>query len=138
MSETEEEQLVKDLLRQKEERILIKSQRIQWNRVKKDAEKYRSHEMFVDEIVLKFNSIKGTELLIEKDIEHNNYVAIISPTDFHWGKRASQYMGGAYNRQVAKQRLFESTASLLKRLSKRGTPEKIFLAMDRDWETLWD
>lgn len=132
MSETEEEQLVKDLLRQKEERILIKSQRIQWNRVKKDAEKYRSHEMFVNEIVLKFNDIKGTELLIEGDVEHNNYIAVISPTDFHWGKRASEYMGGAYNRKIARQRLFESTASLLKRLSVRGTPEKIFLAIGGD------
>ena len=46
MANSDEEQLVKDLLRQKEERILTKYQRKEWQKVKRDAERYRNVSLF--------------------------------------------------------------------------------------------
>jgi len=132
MERSDEEQLVRDLLRQKEERILMKYQQREWKKIKKDAERYRNTSLFLDEVKIRLSDIEGTELLIEETSDSKKYIAIISPTDFHWGMMGSEYMKDKYNRSIAKDRLFTSTKDLLERLSIRGTPEQIYLAIGGD------
>jgi hypothetical protein len=131
MAVAEEEELVKDLLRQKEERILVKSQRKQWAKVKKEAERYRDLSRFLDEVKSRLSDIEVSELELE-EYNHSEYIAIISPTDFHWGKLGSSYMLDPYSRPIAKDRLFTATKDLLERISIRGLPERIFLAIGGD------
>ena len=58
LKKTDENYLEEDLLRKKEERILIKTQRIEWNRIKRDAERYRRLDLFASTISEKFKRTK--------------------------------------------------------------------------------
>lgn len=135
LAESDEEELVQDLIRRKEEHVLVRAQKKEWRRIKKDAEKYRSYKLFA-------SSLKESMMEVNKTDYHvprlslakmdNAFSVVLSPTDFHWGKYAPTYTGDPYNREIAKERLFSSTAEILSRISRRGRPEKIFLALGGD------
>ena len=134
MQGTDQMVLVEDLLRKKEERILVKAQQREWSRIKKDADKFRRREFLKDDL---FNRLMESskdyqvpKMKLPKAKE--NYSVVISPTDFHWGKYAPEFGGDAYNRDIAKQRLFDATEQLLGRLVDRGQPDHIVLALGGD------
>jgi hypothetical protein len=126
-----EDELVEDLLRRKEERVLVRAQRAAWRRVQKDADKYRSHELFAKSIAAHFQGLPRTPVRkISLYKKSGSYGLLISPTDFHWGKYAPEYTQDPYNRTIAKERLFTTTEELLGRFD--TAPEKIFLAIGGD------
>jgi predicted phosphodiesterase len=62
------------------------------------------------------------------------YTLVTSATDFHWGMRSYREESGyEYNREIAAQRLKNSTEELINRLLNTGTPDKIILAVGSDW-----
>lgn len=134
MHETDQLVLVEDLLRKKEERVLVRAQQLEWNRIKRDADKFRRREFLKDSVFERLiestKQYKIRKLKLEKAKE--DYSVVISPTDFHWGKYAPVYGGDPYNREIAKNRLFQSTEKLLGRLSERGQPDSIILALGGD------
>lgn len=131
---TSEEQLVEDLLQRKLNNVLVRSEKVEWSRIKKDAYKWRRAEFLADELAARFENvaldydIKGLDIKKSKQ----KYVAIISPTDYHWGMYGPEYTGEPYNRKIARKRLFEATEQLLCRILERGKPEKIILALGGD------
>ena len=134
MHETDQLVLVEDLLRKKEERVLVRAQQLEWNRIKRDADKFRRREFLKDSVFERLiestKQYKIKKLKLDKAKE--DYSVVISPTDFHWGKYAPVYGGDPYNREIAKKRLFQSTEKLLGRLSERGQPDSIILALGGD------
>lgn len=129
----EEDSLVSDLIRKKEERVLLKAQQQEYRRVKRDAEKFRRFKAFALNISAIFTETHAPVRDLKYRAEDlDSFSVIISPTDFHWGKHASPYMGEEYNRDVARQRLFTTTQNVLDRVLSRGQPEKIYLAVGGD------
>lgn len=133
--EAPEGKLVEELVRRKEESVLIKAQRIEWNRVKRDAERYRSLDLFAEHMVEKFSEISSTYQVKKvklKKPERGSYSVIIAPTDFHWGNYAPEYTKDAYNREIAKARLWKTTKDLLDRICERGQPEEVVICLGGD------
>ena len=109
-----EDELVEDLLRRKEENVLVRAQKIEWEAVKRDAYKYRRWDLFARSIKSYFESIRHKPVVlptIELEKSSNPYMLIVSPTDFHWGKYAPEYSGDPYNRKIARERLFSLTSN---------------------------
>lgn len=135
VNKSTEEELIQDLLRRKEESVLVQAERIEWDAIKRDANKYRNLELYSKSIRSNFETFKGKKYSVPKiklkksDIP---YSIIISPTDFHWGKYSPKYTEDEYNREIAKDRLFSLTEELVNRISFRGKPEKIILAIGGD------
>ena len=136
MVQADEDELVQDLLRRKEEKVYVKAQRKSWNKVKKDAEKYRSFEHFAMHIRTYFEEMDATgagdvpKLSLPQAAEQ--FSLVISPTDFHWGKRGVNQRGESYNREIARERLLSTTTQVLSAVSHRGRPEIIYLALGGD------
>lgn len=129
-----EETLVQDLLRKKEEAIYIKTQRREWSRVKADAEKYRSKVNYAQSIAHYFSGIGSNFQIDALDLDEapENYIYLISPTDFHWGGYSPHYTNEPYNRKIARRILFKTTEDLLSRIASHGKPEYIVLGIGGD------
>lgn len=133
--ETMEDTLIEDLLRRKEESVLVKAQKLEWDSIKKDARKYRIMQLYTKSIRSTFDSFKPKHYAIPKiDLKRpfTPYSLIVSPTDFHWGKYAPKYTGDEYNRTIARERLFELSSDLINRIKDRGRPDCIYLALGGD------
>lgn len=134
MQDTHPIDLVEDLLRKKEERVLVKAQQKEWSRIKKDADKFRRREFLKDNVFERLiqtsKEYKVREINLPEAKEA--YSVVISPTDFHWGKYGPEFGGDPYNREIAKERLFEATEQLFGRLVDRGQPDIIYLALGGD------
>ena len=136
LAKATEEALIEDVIRKKEERVLLKIQQIEWNRVNRDANRYRVYSNFCNSIKHMFSTIKTLEPVKKKRKAYSSgtYSIIVSPTDFHWGKYGAKYTGDEYNREVAKERLFSSTEELFHRIQCRNTglPSRIIVAIGGD------
>ena len=125
----DERELVEDLLRAKEERVLVKAERKEYRRIKKDAEAFRRLDLLASRISGRFaESAPDYEVpLLDLPPAKEEYALVISPTDFHWGKR-----GTNYNRKIAQERLFDVSKGLLARVATAGAPSKIIVALGGD------
>ncbi|MGI9554870.1 MAG: hypothetical protein ACR2M6_02745 [Vampirovibrionia bacterium] len=132
------EELVEELIRKKEESILLEGNRREYRLMKKYYEIYRNHRKYAEEIgyLISENADIG---LNEKSVfpydlkeEISNSILLVSPTDFHWGKYAGTHTESAYNRNIAEERLFYCTDRLMRRVLLRGLPRKIVVGLGGD------
>ena len=132
---SDEDVLTEDLLRRKEERVLVRAERKEWNRVKKDADSFRRLDLLAQRLALRFeNTRQDYDVPKLRNVvrAQTPWVAVISPTDFHWGKYAPENSKDPYNRVIARERLWSRTEELLSRLADRGRPDQIILALGGD------
>lgn len=131
MSDTGEDALTEDLLRRKEEKVLIDAERKEYNRIKKDAEAYRRLDLAARRLALRFEDVGPKYKVAKQRLPSalHKYAVVLSPTDFHWGKYGP---GDTYNRKIARKRLMQTTKELLTRVTRRGRPEVIYLALGGD------
>lgn len=129
-----EDDLVEDLIRRKEERVLTTAERKEWAKVKKDADAFRSIDLVARRLALRFEQIAPKYTVPKFKLKQTSqpYAVIVSPTDFHFGKYAPGYTGDPYNRDVCRKRLMGVSKNLMARISKRGKPQKIILALGGD------
>ena len=129
LHETDEEDLIEDLLRAKEERVLVKAERKEYRKITKDAESFRRLDLVATRIAGRFaeSAVEYTVPKLQLGVPEEDYALVVSPTDFHWGKR-----GANYNREIAKRRLFTVSERLMTRISESGGPKKIILALGGD------
>ncbi len=126
---TDERSLVEDLLRAKEERVLVKAERKEYRRVTKDAESFRRIDLLASRIAGRFSESAGVYEVPKLDLgpPEEDYALVMSPTDFHWGKR-----GANYDRRTAQKRLFSISERLLARVGRGGRPSKVIVALGGD------
>lgn len=132
------ESLVEDLLRRKEEKVLVTAERKEWARIKKDAESFRRIDLLANRLAQRFDSVSSAYKVKPLKLHKSqaNYSVVVSPTDFHWGDYAPAYTGDPYNRKIARRRLMQTTKALMSRITKRGAPKKIILALGGDGLTI--
>lgn len=128
-----EEALIDDLLQRKLQNVIAKAEQKEWSRIKKDANKWRRVKVLAEEIQRRMEiSVPEKIPRLALPYSASPYVAVISPTDFHWGKYASAMTGDEYNRDIARERLMQTTRDVLARVVTRGRPEKIVVALGGD------
>ena len=127
---TNEDVLVDDLIQRKTERVMVKAERKSWARVKRDAEAFRRLDLLAQRLAAHFETLNRTHEIprLRLPRAREPFRLVMSPTDFHWGKRGVD----GYCREVARRRLFETTDRLLDRVVNRGQPDRILLMMGSD------
>ena len=134
INQSDEDELIEDLVRRKEEKVLLTAEKREWSKIKKDAEAYRQVELIANKLALKFenNAGKYDVPLLKLPNTSPPYAVVLSPTDFHFGKYAPEYAGDTYNRAKCKKRLKRVTKNLLSRVTRRGKPQRIYLMLGSD------
>ena len=123
-----------ELIRRKEEKVLVTAEKKEWARIKKDAESFRRVDLIAKRLALKFEDIAPNYDVPTLKLPQTSppYAVIVSPTDFHFGKYAPEYTGDGYDMAKCKKRLKAVTKNLLGRVTKRGKPQRIYLALGGD------
>ena len=134
IGESSEDTLIEDLIRRKEEKVLVTAEKREWSKIKKDAESFRRVDLVAKRLALRFEDVAPTYDVPTLKLPKTSppYAVIISPTDFHFGKYAPEYTGDEYSRAKCKKRLKAVTKNLLSRITRRGKPQKILLALGGD------
>ena len=131
---TEAEDLTEDLLRRKEEKVLVSAERKEWRRIKKDAEAFRRLDLLATRLSQRFDETSVPYVAPRLTVTESKepWAAVVSPTDFHWGSYAPAFSGEPYSREIARERLFSLSRNLISGLSRRGRPEFLYLALGGD------
>jgi hypothetical protein len=134
----DEDTLVEDLLRRKEEKVMVRADQKEWGRIKRDAESFRKLDFMAKRLGERFQeaSPKYDVPRLSMSRAEAPWAAVISPTDFHWGGLFPEYTGAPWNREIARRVLFGVTSNLISRLERRGRPDKIILALGGDGLTI--
>jgi len=136
MSRSEDE-LAHEALQIRRAALYTRLERDKWASIQKDAKKWREYEAHTLkklEKIVSGGAPKSVPKLKLSTSTKRKFVAVISPTDFHWGKLGDVYeCGEKYDRPTAKQRLISSTEKVLGIVTKYGTPEKIIIGIGSDF-----
>jgi hypothetical protein len=137
LAETPEDDLVLDLVRLKENRVLVKAEAERWRRVQDHARKWETLEHSIlqrlEEHVGGFAASYRVKP-IDIEVAQRRHAIIVPPLDFHYGAYADGFeTPDAYNREIAVQRLHQCTQSALEEIKCYGRPERIFALLGNDW-----
>lgn len=135
--ERDEEELVTEALQLRRASLYRKYEKKKWSSVEKEAEKWREFELntlsYIGEHLKGRDSKKEVEKLNLKEAA-SPYAAVFGLSDFHWGKYSDAGENfEAFDKKIARERLFTCTNDALERLLKLGKPEKIYLPIGSDF-----
>lgn len=135
--ERDEDELVTEALQLRRASLYRKYEKKKWSSVEKEAEKWREFELntlsYIGEYLNGRGAKKEVDRLIIKPASEP-YAAVFGLSDFHWGKYSDAGENfEAFNKEIARDRLFSCTHDALERLLKLGRPEKIYLPIGSDF-----
>ena len=135
MSKSEEE-LAHEALQIRRAALYTRLERDKWKGIQADARKWQEYEAHtlkkLENVVRKGGAKKVPKLNLPK--ADKDFVDVISPTDFHWGKYGDVFeCGEKYDRPTARERLISSTEKVLSVVAKHGRPEKIIIGLGSDF-----
>ena len=135
--ERDADDLVEEALQLKRAALYRKYEKKKWSKVEKEAEKWREFEMntlsYIGEHLKNRGPKSPVDRLKLKKAEAP-YAAVFGLSDFHWGKYSDAGENfEAFNKEMARERLFKCTQDALERLLKLGRPEKIYLPIGSDF-----
>lgn len=135
--ERDEEELVTEALQLRRASLYRKYEKKKWSSVEKEAEKWREFELntlsYIGEHLNGREKKDPAEKLVLKAADAP-YAAVFGLSDFHWGKYSDAGENfEAFDKNIARQRLFECTQDALERLLKLGKPDKIYLPIGSDF-----
>jgi len=127
--------MIDDIIEKQRMGFMKKAEAKMMRQMKKDAEAFNELDYY---LLNEFRSLladvdfSARYKPIKLETPISEYVAVISPTDFHWGKYGwEDETGDAYDFGVARSRLISKTQNLIGRLP--GQPEKIIVPTGSDW-----
>ena len=140
LESTSEDELVEDFLRIKEEQIIQRAEKKEWDSIKKDACKWREFSTNqLDDLFdqIKENASKYKVPKINFNVKNNKlrkFAAVMTPTDFHYGKYGWRDESGTdYSREIAEAVLIEKTTEAIRLVTEFGVPEKFIVGAGSDW-----
>lgn len=135
MLERNEEDLVSDALQQRRRAVARKYETERWKEIKSHADKWMRFEVEVLNRLVSTIERSAPEYIVPKirlSRSERRFALVTCATDFHWGMYSwGRETGETYNREIAADRLQDSTQDLISRLP--GQPEEIVLAVGSDW-----
>lgn len=138
---TDEDELVEDLARRKEEKVHVRAEREDWRKVKELADKARRWDKFIEHTMSKMEvpppppmprwkrdrKRRGTLL-------GDRLTVVSHATDLHFGKEGwVNQIGEEFSREVCRDRLLEATEKLVQRIDVWGQPDEVILGAGGDW-----
>ena len=135
MSKSEDE-LANEALQIRRASLYRRLERDKWKSVQQDAKKWQEYEAYTLRRLEKIVGGGSKKQIPKLKLPNTKrkFVAIISPTDFHWGKLGDVYeCGEQYDRPTARERLISSTEKALESVTKYGTPDKIIIGIGSDF-----
>ena len=139
--EGEEEALVQDLIRRKEQSIYAKAEKRRWRNIEEESLKWRLVENSILDPMRSFlTSGDGSKPVvnipkadIRDDKDAKNYAVVIGLTDWHYGCLGADFGHDGYGRDIALKRMWGSVESVMKRVLKRNrTPDWIGIPIGSD------
>ena len=135
LASTPEAELVEDLVRAKEERVLTLAERTRWNQIKKYAEQAEHIDRFI------FDRLKGMDLgtarkpvTFRRKSVTEKLSVVMTPTDLHFGSDGYAYDGSErYTREVCAKRLVEKTSIAIERVTRYGNVNDWIVGIGGDW-----
>jgi len=131
-------ELVEEALQIRRASLYTKIEKEKWRDIKKDASKWRSLE---DSLLRHIGASLGDRgerkevpklnLPVDSD---RRFIAVVGLTDLHFGKYASKSETGEdFNKEICRDRLFESTQEVLSRVLHFGIPEEFVVPIGSDF-----
>ena len=137
IASTSENELIDDLVRRKEEKVLIESQRKDWKKKTALAERAYEWNHYIRECLSSVdlkNLATPTVPYKPKPKGDEGFTVVSHATDLHYGKMGwVDQIGEPFNREVCRNRLIASTHQLMDRISRFGMPKELVIAVGGDW-----
>lgn len=144
IADTDEDDLVEDLVRRKEEKVHVRAERIDWKKTRDLADRARRWEDFVANSMnlLKVPPPPAMPTWKRDRIRRNgsagpsdSRITVVShATDLHYGKYGwVDQVGEEFSREVCRDRLMSTTAKLIDRIFAWGEPDEVILGVGGDW-----
>ncbi len=140
LEKTDEKSLIEDFLRIKEEQVIQKAEKLEWNSIKRDAQKWRAFQRNTLDDVFEKIAGAGKSYTVPKlnfefsDKKERQFAAVMTPTDFHYGKYGwADESGTDFTREIAEERLIKKTGEAIDLVTEFGVPEKFIVGAGSDW-----
>jgi len=135
MSRTDEE-LVEDALQLRRAAVYKKLEKAKWADIRNDALKWRDLETNFIRPLQNACSNRNTPniQILPMESSETPFAGVMGLTDFHWGKYSDpEENWEAFNKTLARERLFAATEDLVARLHSLGRPEKLYVPVGSDF-----
>ncbi len=131
-----EEDLAAEALQIRRAAIFRRIENDKWNQIRKDAKSWREFEDLIyrefKHLISDSHPREITKISLRDPVDE--FCCVIGLSDFHWGKYSDAGENGeAFNRKIARDRLFSCTSQILSRLKSIGRPEKIYVPVGSDF-----
>lgn len=140
IADTPEGTLVEDLVRGKEQRVLVQAEKKRWEQIKKIAEEAENWDNFLFKRISTLPAPvihapkKAKIKVVSKSRFDSQTMVFMGLQDLHFGKYGwSTEVGQAYDRDICRKRLLETTEETLERVCLLGKPEKFLLGAGGDF-----
>lgn len=131
----DEDELVEDALAMRRQTLYKRLSKEKWSQTERDAKRWVRYEQETLSVLRAAIEAGPTEVpRLVLGGSQAPFSAVVSPSDYHWGMYAWEgETGQTYNLTEAKRRLETRTAVLLDRLTRFGSPERIYAVLGSDW-----
>ena len=120
-----ERELADDIVRSKENRILVRAQRVEWKRIVEDAERWR---LFDEHVLPRLSGIKvAPPSTHEAPESFGEYDLIATPTDAHIGSAHLDIDTHTHAISASWRAMLDRTIAM------RGAPDRIVMGIGSDW-----
>jgi len=131
-----DDELVEDALQLRRMAIYKKLEKAKWADIRRDALKWRDLEAhFILPLQAALTGRKNPEpkpLSLKQPT--SPFAGVVGLTDFHWGKYSDPEENfEAFDKVIARERLFAATEDLISRLQVFGRPERLFIPIGSDF-----
>jgi hypothetical protein len=128
--------LQEDALQLRRAAVYRSIEKAKWKEVERDALRWREVEDQMLRVITSALSDRQTPSVPPLDLGSSArpYAAVVGLTDFHWGKYSDPGENfDAYNRDIARDRLFDATENVMNQLTLFGRPEKLIVPIGSDF-----
>lgn len=129
--------LVADALELKKAALHAKIAKTDWAKIQSDADKWNRWELEFTEAVnaaVADHRPVGSITRVDLKPANHKYVAMVTPTDFHWGKHSDDFeVGDPENPEQARAKLLTHTEKVLKDVCLFGAPARFLVGVGGDF-----
>lgn len=138
IAEADEDFLLEDQVRKKEQRIIVRAEKERWEKIKKMAEKAERWEAFVFSRIeaMAIPEIPAPKKLKAVEKDQGDLLTYMGIQDVHLGKQGLEEDVGpenVYNSKICRERLLDTIASSVARVRRFGELNQILLPCGGDF-----
>jgi hypothetical protein len=131
----DEDELVQDVIRLKEQKIHVKAEKAIWRKTQQDAESWqRLDHQILRPLVAMNEAPKRPAMKVKAKKAADPFSCFIMPSDLHVGKKGwALETGSDYGIDITRARLISAMEDLTEKIARFGKPEKIITGCGSDF-----